>query len=56
MVQELETRLEGQLIDRSKRPLQLTTLGQAYYEGCKGLLVSTSSWRDRSGVPMKHEP
>jgi DNA-binding transcriptional LysR family regulator len=26
------------LIDRSKRPLQLTALGQAYYDGCKGLL------------------
>ncbi len=38
MVQELETRLGGQLIDRSKRPLQLTPLGQAYYDGCKGLL------------------
>jgi DNA-binding transcriptional LysR family regulator len=38
MVKDLETRLGGQLIDRSKRPLQLTALGQAYYEGCKGLL------------------
>src|SRR5947209_1095828 len=38
IVQELETRLGGQLIDRSKRPLQLTALGQAYYDGCKGLL------------------
>src|SRR2546422_6931693 len=38
IVQELETRLGGQLIDRSKRPLQLTALGQAYYEGCKELL------------------
>jgi DNA-binding transcriptional LysR family regulator len=38
MVQEIETRLGGQLIDRSKRPLQLTALGQSYYEGCKGLL------------------
>jgi DNA-binding transcriptional LysR family regulator len=37
-VKELETHLGGELIDRSKRPLQLTTLGQAYYEGCKGLL------------------
>jgi DNA-binding transcriptional LysR family regulator len=27
-----------QLIDRSTRPLQLTALGQAYYEGCKALL------------------
>jgi DNA-binding transcriptional LysR family regulator len=38
MVQELETHLGGQLIDRSKRPLQLTALGRAYYDGCKGLL------------------
>jgi DNA-binding transcriptional LysR family regulator len=38
MVQDLETRLGGQLVDRSKRPLQLTALGQAYYAGCKGLL------------------
>src|SRR5438093_7642290 len=38
IVQDLETRLGGQLIDRSKRPLQLTALGQAYYEGCRGLL------------------
>jgi DNA-binding transcriptional LysR family regulator len=37
-VQELETRLGGSLIDRSKRPLQLTELGQAYYDGCKRLL------------------
>jgi DNA-binding transcriptional LysR family regulator len=37
-VRELETRLGGQLIDRSKRPLQLTELGRAYYDGCKGLL------------------
>jgi len=38
MVKELEAHLGGQLIDRSKRPLQLTALGQAYYEGCKALL------------------
>jgi DNA-binding transcriptional LysR family regulator len=38
MVKELETHLGGELIDRSKRPLQLTAIGQAYYEGCKGLL------------------
>lgn len=37
-VQQLEERLGGDLIDRSKRPLQLTTLGQAYYDGCKRLL------------------
>src|SRR5262245_30310359 len=38
MVQELETRLEGQYIARPERPLQLTARGQAYYDGCKGLL------------------
>src|SRR3954454_13554476 len=37
-VHQLEERLGGQLIDRSKRPLQPTVLGQAYYEGCKRLL------------------
>lgn len=34
-IHQLEERLGGQLIDRSKRPLQPTPLGQAYYEGCK---------------------
>lgn len=38
MVRELETHLGGELIDRSKRPLQLTALGQAYFDGCKGVL------------------
>ncbi|MFO0842573.1 MAG: LysR family transcriptional regulator [Gemmataceae bacterium] len=38
IVHELERRLRGQLIDRSRRPLQLTPLGQAYYEGCKRIL------------------
>src|SRR5579862_5598162 len=37
-VHQLEERLGGQLVDRSKRPLQPTALGQAYYEGCKRLL------------------
>jgi DNA-binding transcriptional LysR family regulator len=37
-VHQLEERLGGQLVDRSKRPLQPTSLGQAYYEGCKRLL------------------
>jgi DNA-binding transcriptional LysR family regulator len=37
-VQQLEERLGGQLIDRSKRPLQPTDLGRAYYEGCRKLL------------------
>jgi len=37
-VHQLEDRLGGQLVDRSKRPLQPTVLGQAYFEGCKRLL------------------
>lgn len=37
-VHQLEERLGGLLIDRSKRPLQPTLLGQAYYEGCKKIL------------------
>jgi DNA-binding transcriptional LysR family regulator len=37
IVLQLERRLGVQLIDRSTRPLQLTPLGQAYYEGCKDL-------------------
>jgi len=37
-VHQLEDRLGGQLIDRSRRPSQPTALGQAYYEGCKRLL------------------
>src|SRR5262245_51356209 len=38
LVQQLEERLRGKLIDRSRRPLQLTDLGQAFYEGCKSIL------------------
>src|SRR5689334_1269134 len=39
IVLHLEKRLEGvQLVNRSTRPLQLTHLGQAYYDGCKGLV------------------
>jgi DNA-binding transcriptional LysR family regulator len=38
IVHELEIRLRGRLIDRSHRPLRLTPLGEAYYEGCKRLL------------------
>jgi DNA-binding transcriptional LysR family regulator len=38
LVQQLEDRLGGALIDRSRRPLQVTPLGQAYYTGCKRLL------------------
>jgi len=38
LVRQLETRLGGRLIDRSKRPLQLTELGLAYYTGCRKIL------------------
>jgi DNA-binding transcriptional LysR family regulator len=38
IVHDLEDRLGVQLIDRSHRPLQLTSFGQMYHEGCKSLL------------------
>ena len=38
IVHQLEKRLGVQLINRSTRPLQLTPLGQAYYQGCKELV------------------
>lgn len=34
----IERRLEKQLIDRSKRPLELTPAGQIYFEGCRELM------------------
>lgn len=37
-VHQLELRLGSKLIDRSKRPLQLTPHGKVYYEGCKELV------------------
>jgi len=38
IVSQLERRMGVQLIDRSTRPLQLTSLGQTYYEGCRTLV------------------
>ena len=38
IVRQLEKRLGVELVNRLKRPLQLTPLGQLYYEGCKGLV------------------
>src|SRR5262249_22811759 len=38
IVSQLEKHMDVQLIDRSTRPLQLTAIGQTYYEGCKALL------------------
>ncbi len=38
IVLQLEKRLGVQLVNRSTRPLELTPLGQAYYQGCKELV------------------
>lgn len=38
VVLQLERRLNAQLVDRSTRPLQLTAIGQKYYEGCKTVI------------------
>jgi DNA-binding transcriptional LysR family regulator len=38
IVSQLEKRMKVQLIDRSTRPLQLTSPGMEYFEGCKNLL------------------
>src|SRR5436305_108404 len=38
IVHQLEDRLRVTLIDRSTRPLQLTSQGQVYYDGCKDLV------------------
>jgi len=38
IVNQLEKHMAVKLIDRSTRPLQLTSLGQTFYEGCKSLL------------------
>jgi DNA-binding transcriptional LysR family regulator len=46
-VSALERRLGKQLIDRSKRPLELTTAGQIYYEGCRELLRAFRAIEDR---------
>jgi DNA-binding transcriptional LysR family regulator len=39
VISQLEQRMAVRLVDRSTRPLQLTPLGQTYYEGCKTLLA-----------------
>ncbi|MDZ4782666.1 MAG: LysR family transcriptional regulator [Planctomycetia bacterium] len=38
VVNQLEQRLGVRLIDRSKRPFVLTPEGEAYYDGCRGLV------------------
>ncbi len=44
-IQQLETELEAQLIDRSKRPFMLTPEGQRFYDGCQTLLAQYDALR-----------
>ncbi|MEW4529538.1 MAG: LysR family transcriptional regulator [Maioricimonas sp. JB045] len=46
-IQHLEERLGVSLIDRSKRPLELTPAGQVYFEGCRNLLDEYRAIEDR---------
>lgn len=46
-VQTLEERLSTRLIDRSKRPLELTPAGEVYFAGCRELLDSFHAIEDR---------
>jgi DNA-binding transcriptional LysR family regulator len=43
----LERRLGARLIDRSKRPLELTAAGRIYFDGCRELLDRLRSVEDR---------
>ncbi len=47
IVSQLEKRIHAQLVDRSRRPLQLTAQGQAFYEGCKAILLQYSELEAR---------
>jgi DNA-binding transcriptional LysR family regulator len=46
-VHMLERQLGALLIDRSKRPLELTSAGQAVFDGCRQLLESFHELKDR---------
>jgi DNA-binding transcriptional LysR family regulator len=46
-VHMLEKRLGCRLIDRSKRPFELTAAGQVYYDGCRKILESFRHVEDR---------
>jgi DNA-binding transcriptional LysR family regulator len=46
-VHMLEKRLGTQLIDRSKRPFELTDAGEVYFDGCRKLLDSFREIEDR---------
>ena len=43
----LERRVGSDLIDRSKRPLELTPAGRMYFEGCRAFLETFSEMEDR---------
>lgn len=45
-VAQLEKRLGVELIDRTKRPLELTAAGQRYFEGCRELLDQSRELED----------
>ena len=47
IVHTLEERLGTLLIDRSKRPLELTPAGELYYDGCRKLLDTYRRLEDR---------
>ena len=47
VVQQLEERLGTTLIDRSQRPLQLTSAGEVFFEGCRKLLEDYRLVEDR---------
>jgi len=46
-IQQLEKRVGIQLIDRSKRPFELTNAGSLYFAGCRDLLHSFRDVEDR---------
>ena len=53
IVNQLETRLGIKLLDRSKRPFELTPEGKFYYDGCRDLVKKLSSLEE--GVRALHE-
>ena len=46
-VQSLEDRLGALLLDRSKRPFELTPAGTVYFAGCRKLLESFHAMEDQ---------
>ncbi len=46
-VMQLEKRLNATLLDRSKRPFELTQAGELYYQGCRDLISQFRDIEDR---------